>query len=88
MSNYGASDTEDPEFDPVTGHLFVLSGTDREIFRIDPVDGIFGNGNDIVTSFDISHLGPTDFEGADVVGESAHVVRGCAQYRADLRDHP
>jgi hypothetical protein len=26
MSNYGAADTEDPEFDPVTGHLFVLSG--------------------------------------------------------------
>lgn len=59
---HGATDTEDPEFDPVTGHLFVLSGVDREIFRIDPVDGIFGDGNDIITSFDISHLGPTDFE--------------------------
>jgi hypothetical protein len=63
MSNHGAADTEDPEFDPVTGHLFVLGGTDREVFRIDPVDGIFGNGNDVVTSIDISHLGPTDFEG-------------------------
>ena len=26
-------------------------------------DGVFGNGNDTVTHFDISHLGPTDFEG-------------------------
>jgi hypothetical protein len=63
MGSFGATDTEDPEYDPVSGHLFVLSGTDREIYRIDPVDGVFANGNDIVTSFDISHLGPTDFEG-------------------------
>jgi hypothetical protein len=58
----GLADTEDPAFDPVTGHLFVLSGVDREVLRIDPVDGIFGNGNDLVTSFDLSTLG-TDFEG-------------------------
>ncbi|MFP3913786.1 MAG: PKD domain-containing protein, partial [Actinomycetota bacterium] len=63
MEVYGATDTEDPELDPVSGHLFVLGGTDREIWRIDPVDGVFGNGNDSVTGIDISHLGPTDFEG-------------------------
>ncbi|HVR31602.1 MAG TPA: Ig-like domain-containing protein [Acidimicrobiia bacterium] len=63
ISNFGLSDTEDPEFDPVSGHLFILGGTDREVYRVDPVDGIFGNSNDIISSFDISHLGPTDFEG-------------------------
>ncbi|HXV70607.1 MAG TPA: Calx-beta domain-containing protein, partial [Acidimicrobiia bacterium] len=62
-SPYGSTDTEDPEFDVTTGHLFFLDGVGREIYRIDPVDGSFGNGNDAMTHFDISHLGPTDFEG-------------------------
>lgn len=60
---YGSTDTEDPEFDVVSGHLFFLDGVGMEIFRIDPVDGVFGNGNDVKTQFDISHLGPKDFEG-------------------------
>lgn len=62
-SSYGSGDTEDPEFDPSTGHLFFLDGVGMEIFRVDPVDGVFGNGNDAMTHFDISHLGPKDFEG-------------------------
>lgn len=60
---YGSTDTEDPEYDTTTGHLFFLDGVGREVYRIDPVDGVFGNGNDVMTHFDISHLGPTDFEG-------------------------
>jgi hypothetical protein len=62
-SAYGSTDTEDPEFDVTTGHLFFLDGVGMEIFRVDPIDGVFGNGNDLMTHFDISHLGPTDFEG-------------------------
>ncbi len=62
-SAYGSTDTEDPDYETTTGHLFFLDGTGREIYRINPVDGIFGNGNDTMTQFDISHLGPTDFEG-------------------------
>jgi hypothetical protein len=62
-SALGSTDTEDPEFDPASGHLFFLDGVGREIYRINPVDGVFGNGNDTITQFDISHLGPTDFEG-------------------------
>jgi hypothetical protein len=62
-SALGSVDTEDPEFDPVSGHLFFLDGVGMEIYRVDPVDGAFGNGNDTTTSFDISHLGPADFEG-------------------------
>jgi hypothetical protein len=59
----GSNDTEDPEFDPPSGHLFFLDGVGMEIYRINPADGVFGNGNDVMTHFDISHLGPTDFEG-------------------------
>ncbi len=59
----GSNDTEDPEFVPSVGHLFVLDGVGTEIYRIDPVDGTFGNGNDVVTQFDISGLGAADFEG-------------------------
>ncbi len=60
---FNASDTEDPTFDTATGDLFILSGVDSEIYRVDPTDGIFGNGNDSVSHFDISGLGPTDWEG-------------------------
>lgn len=59
----GSGDTEDPEYDILSRHLFVLDGVGMEIFRIDPVDGVFGNANDVETQFDISHLGPKDFEG-------------------------
>lgn len=62
-SAFGSTDTEDPTLESTTGHLFILDGTGREIYRVDPVDGVFGNGNDVMTQFDISHLGPTDFEG-------------------------
>lgn len=62
-SALGSDDTEDPAFESTSGDLFFLDGVGREIYRIDPVDGVFGNGNDTTTHFDISHLGPSDFEG-------------------------
>jgi Bacterial Ig domain len=58
----GSADAEDPEYDPLTGHLFFLDGAGTEIYNIDPVDGVFGNGNDATTHFDISQYG-SDFEG-------------------------
>lgn len=58
----GSNDAEDPEFDPLTGHLFFLDGVGTEIYNIDPTDGVFGNGNDTTTHFDISQYG-NDFEG-------------------------
>ena len=65
---YGSTDVEDPEFDtttgqPTSGHLFFLDGVNREIYDVDPVNGVFGDGNDLMTHFDIGLLGPTDFEG-------------------------
>jgi hypothetical protein len=60
---YGSTDTEDPEFDPATGHLFFLDGVGTEVYDIDPVNGVFGDGDDSMTHFDIGKLGPTDWEG-------------------------
>jgi hypothetical protein len=58
-----SGDTEDPEWDPTTGHLFFLDGTTTEVYEIDPVDGTFGNANDVVTHFDVGKYGANDVEG-------------------------
>jgi hypothetical protein len=65
---YGSTDAEDPEFDttsgnPTSGHLFFLDGAATEVYDIDPVNGTFGDGNDVMKHFDIGYLGPVDFEG-------------------------
>ena len=73
---YGSTDVEDPAYHIATGHLFQLDGVAREIYRIDPVDGIFANGNDVVTSIDISFLGPTDFEGLAIDQTSGTLFAG------------
>jgi len=62
-TQYGSFDTEDPEYDPITGHLFFIDGVNVEVYDINPVDGVFGNGNDIMTHFDVGQYGPTDIEG-------------------------
>jgi hypothetical protein len=58
----GLTDTEDPVFDPASGDLFFVDGVSTTVYRVDPVDGIFGNGNDTVTSFGVGQYGPTDTE--------------------------
>ncbi len=57
-----SDDTEDPTYDPVSGHVFFLDGVDTQVYRIDPVDGVFGDGDDTVTSFDVGQYGITDTE--------------------------
>jgi uncharacterized protein YjiK len=59
----GSDDVEDPAFDTTTGHLFFTDAVDTEIFDINPVNGVFGDGNDVVTHFDVGQYGPTDTEG-------------------------
>jgi len=59
---YGSDDTEDPTYDPVSGHIFFLDGVDTQVFRINPVDGIFGNGNDTMSQFDVGQYGISDTE--------------------------
>ena len=59
----GVGDTEDPDLAVGSGHLYFLDGVATDIYEIDPVDGFFGDSNDVVTSFDIGFLGANDFEG-------------------------
>ncbi len=66
LSVYGVNDAEDPEFDttignPTSGHLFFLSGAQTEVYDINPVNGVFGDGNDVMTHFDVGFLA-SDFE--------------------------
>src|SRR5690606_11169531 len=58
---FAVSDTEDPEIDPASGHLFFVDGVSTSVYRVDPVNGIFGDGNDTVTSWPIGN-GMTDAE--------------------------
>jgi hypothetical protein len=60
---YGLTDTEDPEFDPITGHLFFVDGVTAEVYDLDPVNGVFGDGNDSLSHFDVGTYGASDTEG-------------------------
>ena len=60
---YGSTDEEDPAFDPASGHLFFLDGAASEVYDINPVNGVFGDGNDVMQHFDVGKFGPTDWEG-------------------------
>jgi hypothetical protein len=60
---YGSDDTEDPAFDTVSRHLYFSDAIGAEIFRIDPVNGVFGDGNDVMTHFDVGQFGVNDAEG-------------------------
>jgi uncharacterized protein YjiK len=62
-SAYGSTDTEDPEFVSATGHLYFLDGVGTEVYDIDPANGVFGDGNDVMRHFDVGQFGPADWEG-------------------------
>ncbi len=51
-----SSDTEDPAFDPVSGHLFLSDAVSTEVYDINPVNGVFGDGNDHVDALRRRHL--------------------------------
>lgn len=55
-------DIEDPAFDPTSGHLFFAGGDTAQIFRVDPRNGVFGDGDDEITSFDVGRFGIRDAE--------------------------
>lgn len=61
----GLTDAEDPAFITAgvsSGDLFFLDGENNDVYRVDPVDGSFGNADDIVTHFDVGVLGVTNTE--------------------------
>lgn len=60
---FGSSDPEGVVYDPATGALFISDGAGIEIYRVNPVNGVFGDGNDTVTHFDLARYGLGDVEG-------------------------
>jgi len=60
---YGSRDPEGVEFEPDSGHLFVCDGSGKEVYGIDPVNGVFGDGNDVTTHFDVGKYGIRNCEG-------------------------
>ena len=65
-STFGSTDPEGVVYDPATGHVFVSDGLGVEIYDVDPVNGVFGDGNDIVTHFDVAQYGAGDCEGLGI----------------------
>jgi Bacterial Ig domain/Chitobiase/beta-hexosaminidase C-terminal domain len=63
---FGSLDPEGVEYDTATGHLLICDGVGTEVYGVDPVDGIFGNGNDVVTSFDLQQYGARDCDGIGI----------------------
>jgi DNA-binding beta-propeller fold protein YncE len=63
---FGNTDPEGVVYDPATGHLFITSGAGIEVYNVNPVNGIFGDGNDTVTHFDVARYGAGDAEGLGI----------------------
>ncbi len=63
---FGSDDAEGTEFDAGTGHVLVVDGVNREVYDINPVNGVFGDGDDISTHFDLEQYGVLDPEGIGV----------------------
>jgi DNA-binding beta-propeller fold protein YncE len=63
---FGDTDPEDVAYDPASGHLFACDGSGIEIYDINPVNGTFGDGNDVVTHFDLARYGAGDCEGLGI----------------------
>jgi hypothetical protein len=65
-STFGNTDPEGVVYDQATGHVFVTDGLGVEIYEIDPVNGVFGDANDIITHFDVAQYGAGDCEGLGI----------------------
>jgi DNA-binding beta-propeller fold protein YncE len=71
---FGSTDPEGVVYDPVTKNLFVSDGAGIEIYRINPVNGVFGDGNDTVTHFDVARRGAGDVEGLGLDPSKARLL--------------
>jgi hypothetical protein len=65
-ATFGSDDPEGVAYDQATGHVFVSDGLGIEIYRVNPVNGVFGDANDIVTHFDMAQHGAGDCEGLGI----------------------
>jgi len=60
---FGSTDAEDVEYDPRSGHVFVANGAGADVYDIDPVNSVFGDGDDVAMQFDVARYGARDAEG-------------------------
>jgi DNA-binding beta-propeller fold protein YncE len=60
---FGSHDPEGVEFEPDSGHLFVCDGSGQEVYEVDPVNEVFGDGNDATRHFDVGKYGIRNCEG-------------------------
>jgi sugar lactone lactonase YvrE len=60
---YGSHDPEGVEYEPGSGHLFICDGSGKEVYDIDPVNGVFSDGDDVVAHFDVGKYGIRNCEG-------------------------
>jgi hypothetical protein len=65
-SALGSTDAEGVEYDPQSGHVFIADGLGTEVYDVDPVNGVFGDGDDSVTHFDLAQYGARDAEGVGI----------------------
>ncbi len=75
---FGSADPEGVEFDAASGHLYVADGSGKEVYDVDPVNGVLGDGDDRVTHFDVARYGIRNFEGigADPTRSTLLVIDG------------
>ena len=62
-SAFGSTDPEGVVYDPATGHVFISDGASIRIYRVNPVNGVFGDGNDTVSFLSLARYGLGDVEG-------------------------
>jgi hypothetical protein len=65
-SAFGSGDPEDVAYDTTSGHLFICDGSGIEMYDVNPVNSTFGDGNDLVTHFDLARHGLRDCEGLGI----------------------
>jgi hypothetical protein len=65
-TTFGSTDAEGVEYDVESGHLFISDGSGIEVYDVDPVNGVFGDGDDSVTHFDVALYGSRDAEGIGI----------------------
>jgi hypothetical protein len=71
---FGSGDAEDVAYDPATGHLFITDGATTTLYQVNPVNGTFGDADDIVTSSSVGQYGSRDGEGVAVDPRTDHVL--------------
>ncbi len=82
----GSDDPEGVAYDPATGHLFFSDGFGVEIYDVNPVNGVFGDGNDIVTQLRSRPVRSRRLRGpGDRSGPQQPALRGSLNARQHLR---